>query len=105
MSVHQLEHYSIILEVIAFFFVTVDLYGEKRMITIQNKFRSIHSSETDDKVLDIWFDIRIFKHHFFSLLMIIGFILMIFTGNITFKNIHSLMLQYDFWASYYELRY
>lgn len=37
MTAHQLEHASIMLEVIAFFFVTIDLYGKERLHRLSGK--------------------------------------------------------------------
>ena len=42
MSHEQLEHISIIIEIVAFFFVTIDLYGKERLNNLRGRINSIN---------------------------------------------------------------
>ena len=42
-------HFSIILETIAFFFVTVDLYGKERLLALRNRIQALEIDEVNRK--------------------------------------------------------
>ncbi len=51
MEKERLEHLSIVLEVIAFFFVTIDLYGKERLQKLRNKIAGYTTKELFNKFI------------------------------------------------------
>ena len=51
MSKELAGHIAIILETIAFFFVTVDLYGKERLIELRNRIQALKIDE-ENRIFD-----------------------------------------------------
>ena len=55
MTKEQLEHAAIILDVIAFFFVTIDLYGKERILHLSHRLRNLNVIESPGKIIfSLW---------------------------------------------------
>jgi hypothetical protein len=73
MTKEQVEHISIIMETIAFFFVTLDLYGKERLTKLRNKLSNIRSERMEEVLFNRTRVLKVFSNSCF----IIGILLII----------------------------
>ena len=98
MTRESLEHMSIILEGIAFFLVTTDLYGEDRLLKLHEKIKSARPMDAGKKLLELVFTRKTVIMSVNGTLNILFFIAFLVYTN---KFISS----YPYWSYHYLIKW